>query len=214
MNVQLLVFAKQPVPGRVKTRLCPPCTHRQAAAVATAALRDTIAAADAAPWERRTLVINGRCKPPPGWAVAPQRGAGMGERIASAFADTAVGAVPSLLIGMDTPQVTPALLAEVVDGLRHADAVLGPAEDGGWWTLALREPHHASVVRDVAMSTQATGALTAAALRRRGLTIHMAPTLCDVDTAVDAWAVARACPAGQFAAAVRANVPLTDVSLA
>jgi glycosyltransferase A (GT-A) superfamily protein (DUF2064 family) len=38
--------------------------------------------------------------------------------------------VPSLLIGMDTPQVTPALLAEVADGLRHADAVLGPAEDG------------------------------------------------------------------------------------
>jgi hypothetical protein len=214
LNVQLLVFAKQPVPGRVKTRLCPPCTHRQAAAVAAAALRDTIAAADAASSKRRTLVINGRYEPPPGWVVAPQRGAGMGGRIARAFADTAVGDVPSLLIGMDTPQVTPALLAEVADGLRHADAVLGPAEDGGWWTLALREPRHASVVRDVAMSTQDTGALTAAALRRRGLTIYMAPTLCDVDTAVDAWIVARACPAGQFAAAVRANVPLTDVSIA
>jgi hypothetical protein len=77
LNVQLLVFAKQPVPGRVKTRLCPPCTHRQAAAVPAAALRDTIAAADAAPSERRTLVINGRYEPPPGWAVAPSGAPGL-----------------------------------------------------------------------------------------------------------------------------------------
>jgi rSAM/selenodomain-associated transferase 1 len=214
LNVQLLVFAKQPVPGRVKTRLCPPCTHRQAAAVAAAALEDTIAAVQATPSTRRTLVVSGSHAPPPGWTVARQHGAGLGERIARAFADTAVGGVPSLLIGMDTPQVTPDLLTEVVCALRHADAVLGPAEDGGWWTLALRDAQHAGVLRDVAMSTNDTGALTAAALRRRALTVQMAPTLCDVDTAADAWAVARTCPVGRFAAAVRANVPLTDGSLA
>ena len=206
MNVQLLVFAKQPVPGQVKTRLCPPCTHPQAAAVAAAALADTIAAVAATPSSRRTLVISGRYRPPRGWALLRQQGAGLGDRIAHAFADAAVGGAPTMLIGMDTPQVTPHLLTEVADGLRHADAVLRPAEDGGWWTLALRDSHHANVLRDVPMSTKDTGALTAAALRGRGLTVRLAPTLRDVDTAADAWAVARACPAGRFAAAVRANV--------
>jgi uncharacterized protein len=214
VNAQLLVLAKQPVPGRVKTRLCPPCTHQQAAAVAAAALEDTIAAVAATPAARRTLVISGSHAPPVGWAVVRQQGAGLGERIANAFADTAVGGIPSLLIGMDTPQVTPDLLSEVADGLSRADAVLGPAEDGGWWTLALREPHHAAVLRDVPTSRPDTGALTTAALRRRGLTVRMAPTLCDVDTATDAWAVARTCPAGLFATAVRAHVTLTDGSLA
>jgi len=214
VNVQFLIFAKQPVPGRVKTRLCPPCTHRQAAAVAAAALDDTIAAVAATPAARRTLVISGSYGRPSGWVLARQQGAGLGERIARAFADTAVSGVPSLLIGMDTPQVTPDLLTEVACALRHADAVLGPAEDGGWWTLGLREPHHASVMRDLPMSTRDTGALTAAALRRRGLTVHTAPTLRDVDTAADAWAVALACSVGRFPAAVRANVPAADGSIA
>jgi rSAM/selenodomain-associated transferase 1 len=210
LNVQLLVFAKQPVPGRVKTRLCPPCTHPQAAAMAAAALDDTIAAVTATPAARRTLVISGSHAPPVGWTVARQHGAGLGERIAHAFNDTAVDGLPSMLIGMDTPQVTPDLLTEVACALRHVDAVLGPAEDGGWWTLALREPHHAVVMRDLPMSTEDTGALTAAALRRRGLTVHTAPTLRDVDTAADAWAVARACSVGRFGAAVRENVPPPD----
>jgi rSAM/selenodomain-associated transferase 1 len=207
MNVQLLILAKQPVSGQVKTRLCPPCTHRQAAEVAAAALDDTIVAVTSTPAARRTLVISGSFAPPVDWAVVRQQGDGLAERIAHAFTDTAVGGVPSLLIGMDTPQVTPNLLTEVASALRHADAVLGPAEDGGWWTLALRDPHHAAAMRDVPMSTQDTGALAAAALRQRGLRVHTAPVLRDVDTAADAWAVARACGAGRFAAAVRANVP-------
>jgi glycosyltransferase A (GT-A) superfamily protein (DUF2064 family) len=113
-----------------------------------------------------------------------------------------------VLIGMDTPQVTPALLGSVVDGLGDADAVLGPAHDGGWWTLALRDPAHAEALRGVPMSTVDTAVATAAALRARGLRVTFAPALRDVDTARDAWEVAGQCPDGAFAAAVRRHIPV------
>ena len=78
-----------------------------------------------------------------------------------------------------------------------------PATDGGFWLLGLREPGHAEALRAVPMSVPDTGARTAAALRGRGLRLAYAPPLRDVDTAADAWAVARAHPHLTFAAAVR-----------
>jgi uncharacterized protein len=74
MTAAVLVIAKAPVPGRVKTRLCPPCTPRQAAAVAEAALLDTLDMVNLTPAASRTLVLEGRFDPPPGWLVAEQRG--------------------------------------------------------------------------------------------------------------------------------------------
>jgi hypothetical protein len=210
MNVNLLVLAKQPVPGHVKTRLCPPCTPAQAAAVAAAALADTIDVVTATRAARRWLVLSGTYVAPPGWSAAVQRGDGLGERLANAFADTAAGGRPSLLIGMDTPQVTSELLLAAAGRMAVADAVLGPAEDGGWWALGLREPRHAAALTRVPMSTPDTGALTTMALLRRGLTLAMTTQLRDVDTAADAWAVAGFRPDGSFAAAVRANVPVLE----
>jgi glycosyltransferase A (GT-A) superfamily protein (DUF2064 family) len=140
----LLVIAKQPVPGRVKTRLVPPCTHEQAAALAEAALADTLHTAAMVPARRRVLVLDGEPGPwlPPGFDIVPQCGGPLDERLAAAFA--AVSG-PALLIGMDTPQVTPGLLT--VDW-QDADAVFGPAADGGFWALGLRVPDPA-LLRDV-----------------------------------------------------------------
>ncbi len=207
MSTQLLVIAKAPVPGRVKTRLCPPCTPVQAAHIAAAALADTLTAASATPATRHTIVHCGQYEPPPGWHRVPQRGEGLAARLANGFADTAMPATASLLIGMDTPQVIPSLLATVADGLEMHDAVLGPAEDGGWWALALRDPADAEALRDVPMSTVDTGRLTAAALRARGLRVGYGPTLRDVDTESDARHVADLCPHGRFATAVRQHLP-------
>jgi len=206
MTPALLVIAKEPVPGRVKTRLCPPCTPEQAAAVARAALDDTLSTVDHLKDAHRTLVISGTYPAPRGWTVIRQRGEGLGERLAHAFADTDDGG-PALLVGMDTPQLTAELLGDLAHGLASADAVLGPAEDGGWWALALREPRYAAVLRDVPMSTADTGRLTRQALRDKGLRVVAGPGLRDVDTAADAWAVAGQCPDGRFAAAVRAYLP-------
>ena len=191
----LLVIAKQPVPGRVKTRLVPPCTHEQAAALAEAALADTLRTVLMAPAARRVLVLDGEPGPwlPPGFDIVPQCGGPLDQRLAAAFA--AVRG-PALLIGMDTPQVTPEMLA--VDW-RAADAVFGPAADGGFWALGLREPDPA-LLRGVPMSTSATGAIQRARLVAAGLRVAELPQLRDVDTAADALAVAREAPQTRFAA--------------
>jgi rSAM/selenodomain-associated transferase 1 len=199
---RLLVIAKTPVPGRVKTRLCPPCTPRQAALIAAAALADTLSTVDETPAAGRVLVVEGDHPAPPGWDRLAQRGDGLGERLAHAFADSARPGTPSLLVGMDTPQLTPSLLRSMAAGLATADAVVGPADDGGWWGLALRDPAHARVLSTVAMSTSDTGTLTVGALARLGLTVILGPRLRDVDHADDALAVAQACPGSRFAAAV------------
>jgi uncharacterized protein len=191
----LLVMAKQPVPGRVKTRLVPPCTHEQAAALAEAALADTLHTVLMAPARRRVLVLEGRPGPwlPPGFDVVAQCGGPLDERLAGAFA--AVRG-PALLIGMDTPQVTPGLLTVDWQG---TDAVFGPAADGGFWALGLRVPDPA-LLRGVPMSTASTGAIQRARLAAAGLRIADLPQLRDVDTAADAVAVARQAPRSRFAA--------------
>jgi rSAM/selenodomain-associated transferase 1 len=211
MNAQLLVIAKAPVPGRVKTRLCPPCTPEQAAHIAAAALSDTLDAVTETPAVRRVLVLDGQHPAPAGWNVVAQRGEGLGQRLVNGYADTALPGVASLLVGMDTPQLTPVLLTGMARRLVDADAVLGPAEDGGWWALALRDPYHAEALRDVRMSTSDTAQWTVDALRGRGLRVRYGPVLRDVDTAADALAVAAACPSGAFRRAVHANLAPVSV---
>jgi glycosyltransferase A (GT-A) superfamily protein (DUF2064 family) len=109
---------------------------------------------------------------------------------------------------MDTPQVTPASLATAAAPVRYGDrdSVLGPAVDGGWWALGLAEPRHAHVLADVPMSREDTGIRTLRALVACGLRPGGAARLSDVDTMVEARAVAAACPDSRFARAVRAVV--------
>ncbi|MGW7402822.1 TIGR04282 family arsenosugar biosynthesis glycosyltransferase [Streptomyces sp. NPDC054833] len=191
----LLVIAKEPLPGRVKTRLTPPFTAQQAAALAEAALADTLHTVAATPAARRVLVLDGAPGPwlPPGFDVVPQCAGGLDERLAGAFARCDG---PALLIGMDTPQVTPDLLT--VD-FADCDAYFGPAEDGGFWALGLSEPDP-GLLRGVPMSTPMTGAVQRERLVAAGLRVRDLPRLRDVDTAADAHAVAAAAPYGRFAA--------------
>jgi glycosyltransferase A (GT-A) superfamily protein (DUF2064 family) len=151
------------------------------------------------------LVLDGEPGPwlPPGFDVVPQCGGGLDERLAGAFA--AVRG-PALLIGMDTPQLTPALLR--VDW-EVADAWFGPAADGGFWALGLRVPDPA-LVRGVPMSTADTGARQRARLLAAGLRVADLPVLRDVDTAADAVAVARQAPGSRFAARVAEFAPVLD----
>jgi hypothetical protein len=132
----------------------------------------------------------------------PQPDGGLGERLADAFA-RAGG--PAFLIGMDTPQLTPALLARAAARLHDADAALGLAPDGGYWGIGLRTPDPAAFA-GVPMSTAVTGAAQRARLRALGLRVRDLPVLRDVDTYADALAVARALPPGSaFARAMDAR---------
>ncbi|MFD9005333.1 DUF2064 domain-containing protein [Streptomyces sp. NPDC059582] len=201
----LLVIAKEPLPGRVKTRLTPPFTPQEAARLAEAALVDTLRAVAATPARRRVLVLEGRPGPwlPPGFDVVAQCAGGLDERLAAAFADCAG---PALLIGMDTPQVTPELLT--VD-FTDCDACFGPAEDGGFWALGLADPDP-GLLRGVPMSTPTTGAVQRERLVAAGLRVRDLPRLRDVDTARDAGAVAASAPDSLFAAELARLEAVTD----
>jgi uncharacterized protein len=203
-EVTIVVLAKEPVAGRCKTRLCPPLNAAQAATVAEAALADTLAAVAATPAARRLLVLDGRAGAwlPSGFDVVPQPDGGLDLRLGAAI-EAADG--PALLVGMDTPQLTPALLRAsagtlMSDGL---DAVLGPALDGGYWAIGMRRPR-AEAFAGVPMSVEHTGEAQRRRLRELGLRWRELAPLRDVDTIEDASAVAASAPRSRFAAAVAA----------
>ncbi len=202
-DVQLLVIAKAPVAGRSKTRLSPPCSPEEAAWLAEAALGSTLQAVALTPASRRVLVLDGEPGPwmPDGFQVLPQRGAGLDERLAAAFVDAGA---PSLLIGMDTPQVTPTLLGEAVEALTSpdVDAVLGRATDGGWWAVGLRRPDPAAFL-GVPMSMPETHAAQLRRLAALGYRIEQLAELRDVDQFDDALAVAAEIPGSEFARRLR-----------
>ena len=212
----LIVLAKSPEPGRVKTRLCPPATPVEAAELAAASLLDTIDAVRGVPGAEPVVALTGRLAGAVrhaeltaalrGCRVVAQRGGGLGERIAAAHLDTAalLAGRATLQVGMDTPQAGPALLAACLErlGAPGTDGVLGLATDGGWWAMGLRDPRAAELVARVPTSRDDTGERTLRALRDAGLRIALLPELTDVDTAADARAVADAAPDGRFAAAV------------
>lgn len=209
----LLVVAKAPVPGRAKTRLGAEVGMAAAARLAAAALADTLAACSATYGPQRCcLALEGTLEDAvdgaalaalvAGWRVFPQRGVGFGARLVHAHADAgALTEGPVIQLGMDTPQVTPELLRTVAAGLDDAEAVLGPADDGGWWVLGARDPRRVTAIAEVPMSTVTTGAETRRALRGAGLRVSTTTVLRDVDTVADAGAVAEEAPGTRFAAA-------------
>ncbi|MEO6205271.1 MAG: DUF2064 domain-containing protein, partial [Mycobacteriales bacterium] len=133
---------------------------------------------------------------PAAFAVLPQVEGGLDVRLAAAFdAVQSARSAPILLIGMDTPQVTPALLDQACAALLDADSVLGMAEDGGWWACGLQSADP-EVFVGVPMSADHTGRDQLVRMRQRGLSPRLLPTLRDIDDVADLAAVAALMPRG------------------
>lgn len=198
----VIVVAKEPVPGRVKTRLCPPCTPAEAAGLAEAALADTLEAVGRAHVDRRVVVLEGHPGPwlPDGLEIVPQRGGPFAARLDAAWLDAVGGRPgPTVQIGMDTPQVTAPLLDDALDRLAMVPAVLGLALDGGWWALGLRG-HRAGLFRGVPMSAPDTGPRQVRRVEELlGTAPDPLPLLRDVDHFADARHVAALAPKTRFA---------------
>ena len=161
---------------------------------------------------RRTVVLDGspaHCVPP-GFAVLPQRPGGLGQRLAGAFEDAHRAVpVPMLLLGMDTPQVSATLLRAAVSRLLApgAPAVLGAAEDGGFWALGLHRPLPGAF-DGVPMSTRAAGGAQRQRLAELGAAPVELPRLRDIDLVEDLVAVAATMPAGTHLARLAASLGL------
>jgi rSAM/selenodomain-associated transferase 1 len=182
----LAIMTKAPVCGAVKTRL-----SRDIGAVAAAALQRTLTAAllrEAArdPRFRTALAVS----PDAGihaacWDGAPRFGqgrGGLGQRMQRIF--DRCGRGPLIIVGADIPFITRDIIAEAFWLLRGADAVFGPAEDGGYWLVGLRRrPKILSPFNKVRWSSP--HALADTLNNLRGHRVAFARTLFDIDTAAD-----------------------------
>lgn len=197
------MLAKAPVPGQVKTRLCPPFSPAEAAGLAESALVDTLEAVSRTPCTRRVVMLDG--EPGawllPGFTVLPQSSGALDVRLADAFAAVTP---PTLLVGMDTPQLIPGHLEAAIECLLDPeyDAVLGPCPDGGYWAVGLRR-RMPGAFEGVPMSTDATFTAQFARFHRLGLRTAVLHSLRDVDQARDAFAVANFAPQTRFASSLR-----------
>ena len=194
--MHITIIAKAPIPGRVKSRLCPPCSPEQAAEIAVAALADTFDALDTVrdrvngDLVDRFLLLDGEPQAwmPSRYAPVRQRGDGLGERLRNGFADLGAGAV----VGMDTPHVAQ-LLDRALDWLAADTNVLGLAEDGGYWMIGLcggALDALDDVFRNIPMSTPNTGEAQLERLRELGRPVELLPLARDLDTFDDLRAVA------------------------
>jgi len=209
----LVVIAKECLPGKVKTRLHPPLSLEQAAELASASLNDTLGAMNTVTGVRHVLAFDGDTPPAAavGWEILPQVSGGLDERLAAIFDHCDE---PTVLVGMDTPQVSAELLAPVFAAFAAfevakpaaeptttaatTDAWFGPATDGGFWALGLNRPTGA-LLRGVPMSRADTGAVQLARLTDAGLRVQTLPPLTDVDTIDSAREVAAVAPHSTFA---------------
>ena len=114
----------------------------------------------------------------------PQEGDGLGERLHNAFRQMyAQGYERTVLIGSDSPQISVDTIMEASRALDKADVVLGPAEDGGYYMIAMRRPH--DVFQGIPMSTSVVLHMTAELAQHQGLEVSLQETLFDIDELSD-----------------------------
>lgn len=172
MKAVLGIFAKEPVAGRVKTRLCPPLSAAEAAGLYRSCLDETVAAMGGAGFDL-VLFYDGAAdyfrRAFPGVRLLPQGEGDLGERMERALRSLLAGGCgAAALIGSDTPDLPVPLVEEAFVALRQADAVVAPAADGGYVLVGERR-HAPELFRDIPWST--AGVLAATRRRAAGAAI-------------------------------------------
>lgn len=193
MDTRLLVFLKAPLPGLVKTRLAASLGQPLALAAYRAMVGNVLAAVDASGLPAtfhytpadEFPAVEALCGPERRYR--PQAVGDLGARMEAALADAfTAGAEAALLIGCDLPLLTGPLLAGAAARLSRADAVLGPAADGGYWAIGFTRPGFCPVAfYDIPWSTGRVAARTAAVLSAAGRRLELLPELSDCDEAAD-----------------------------
>lgn len=177
---RIIVFAKRPVAGKVKTRLIPALGAEGAARLAAEMLERTVAEALAT-----GLAVELRGDPDPaGWFAGDVRLAAQGAGDLGARLARAARRPPVLLIGTDCPALDRRRLAAAAQALESHDAVLHPAADGGYVLLGLAR-FDRSIFADISWSTPAVAGETIARVEALGWSLDVRETLADVDEPAD-----------------------------
>ncbi|NOY52028.1 MAG: glycosyltransferase [Deltaproteobacteria bacterium] len=188
----LLILAKEPRPGKAKTRMTPPLTPDQAAALSSAFIADTLAAASQAKGTDIHLFYTPRESysffrelAPEGIALIPQQGTDLRERCAHSVSFAFEKGYDRIVqIGTDTPQIRAVHIRKAFAVLKDYDMTLGPANDGGYYLLALRRPAP-SLYDGVEMGTERVLPKMLDNARNMGLSIRFMPEWIDADTFED-----------------------------
>ncbi len=194
MKLPVAIMAKVPAPGQVKTRLCPPLTPGQAAALARCLLRDRVeqlgevaAAEPVVAFTPAEAAAELAGLLPAGVRLVPQVGADLGARLDRVLTDLlAEQPAGAIAVDADSPTLPTDYLrqacARLADGA--ADVVVGPCDDGGYYLIGLRRPAPA-LFRDIPWSSGAVLERTVARARGLGLGLALLPPWFDVDRGED-----------------------------
>lgn len=195
----VVVFAKAPIVGEVKTRLCPPLTPDEAASLHGSLVMDMLERCQAVKGCDRILAgspdrthpffkaMEGRFKV----KLWEQVGEDLGARMARTFQDGLESSYHSLMIvGTDIPGITSQMMTQALTALTEHDLVLGPTVDGGYYLIGLRK-HVPELFQGIPWSTDQVYARTEQKAKALGLSLKILPTLRDIDTIEDLQAVTR-----------------------
>ena len=190
MSAHLILFAKNPIPGAVKTRLQSRYTPYQAAEVYRAFILDSLENAKGLPVDRRILAYTPpdaesdiRSLAGPNWDVLPQTGHDLGARMCDAVLKSfARDATRVVIAGTDHPSLPPSYVSEALDLLRENDVVLGPSTDGGYYLIGLSAPHE-FVFQEISWGTSDVFSQTLE--RAKECSLGLIPVWYDVDTPHD-----------------------------
>jgi hypothetical protein len=197
----LVVFAKAPRPGLVKTRMCPPFTPTEAATLYAHLLDDVLAASAAFARSlaldlvltvhpsdaQHDLALRAPCE----FRITAQRGRDLGDRMTFAALEAAAGGATRILLrGSDSPILGADLVVSMLEELESADVVISPDEGGGYGLIGMRRP--AAGLFAHAMSTRSVLDDTVANATALGMSTKTIEPCFDVDTASDLARLARA----------------------
>jgi uncharacterized protein len=191
----LVIMARYPEPGKTKTRLGRTIGNDRAVSLYQAFLTDL-----AQRFACQTYDMHWAYTPPeanfPAYIAAlappyaqhmacfPQQGAGLGARLHHVFIEMHKrGFERTIVIGSDSPHISLATVANACKALDNADVVLGPAEDGGYYLIAMRQPHN--VFTGIPMSTSVVRQMTIELAHRQGLFVRLLQPLLDIDELSD-----------------------------
>lgn len=204
------VFAKQPLAGQVKTRLCPPCSAAQAAALYQVCLAETVARFCAS---ARSLVLfysgdaGWFAEHFPGVDLHPQGDGDLGRRMQRALDGLlADGCSAAGLIGTDSPDLPQVLVDEAFSALAETDAVLAPADDGGYVLIGCRRPCP-QLFQNIAWSTGGVLEQTRAAARLAGISLQEVTSWEDLDDVNALRRLVLRSPESETARFIRSQLP-------